>query len=160
MHPPNILADWKNDQEAHAMKTIPTRIMMLALGIALAIAGTTSTLGQNANSGEIKGTVTDNSNAVIPDVTVTILNIGTGVSTTTTTNGQGIYDVPSIPTGDYTITFSKTGFRDDVRKGVPAYCNHCHRCSLASWFSLAGNRRYRGCSTLADRGFGPAHGLR
>ncbi len=100
------------------MKTIPTRIMMLALGIALAIAGTTSTLGQNANSGEIKGTVTDNSNAVIPDVTVTILNIGTGVSTTTTTNGQGIYDVPSIPTGDYTITFSKTGFRDDVRKGV------------------------------------------
>jgi len=100
------------------MKTIPSRIMMLALAIVLAIAGTTGTLAQNTNSGEIKGSVTDSSNAVVPDVTVTILNVGTGVAITTTTNGQGIYDVPSVPTGDYTITFSKTGFRDDVRKGI------------------------------------------
>jgi hypothetical protein len=57
--PPTILADKKNGLEAQAMKTIPTKIMMLALAIALAIAGTRSTLGQNANSGEIKGTVTD-----------------------------------------------------------------------------------------------------
>jgi outer membrane receptor protein involved in Fe transport len=100
------------------MKTIPTKIMMLALAIVLAIAGTRSTLGQNANSGEIKGTVTDSSNAVISGATVTILNIATGVVTTTTTNNDGIYDVPSLETGEYKITFAKTGFRDAVHNGI------------------------------------------
>jgi outer membrane receptor protein involved in Fe transport len=100
------------------MKTIPTKIMMLALAIVLAIAGTRSTLGQNANSGEIKGTITDSSNAVISGATVTILNIATGVVTTTTTNNDGIYDVPSLETGEYKITFAKTGFRDAVHNGI------------------------------------------
>jgi hypothetical protein len=100
------------------MKTIPSRITMLALVIVLLITGTRSTLGQNTNSGEIKGTVTDSSNAVIPGATVTILNIGTGVSMITVTNGDGIYDAPSVPTGEYTITFTKAGFRDAVRKGI------------------------------------------
>jgi hypothetical protein len=74
--------------------------------------------GQNTNSGEIKGTVTDTAKAVVPEVTVTILNIQTGIKITTVTNGVGIYDVPSVPPGEYTITFSKAGFRDDVRQGI------------------------------------------
>jgi hypothetical protein len=40
------------------------------------------------------------------------------VTTSTRTNGSGIYDAPSVPTGEYTITFSKAGFRDFVRKGL------------------------------------------
>lgn len=75
-------------------------------------------IGQNANTGEIKGTVTDASGAVVPGVTVTITNVLTGVSTVTTTNSAGIYDVPSVPTGDYKITFSKAGFRKFVREGL------------------------------------------
>jgi len=100
------------------MKTISSKIMMLALVMVVMITGTRSTLGQNANSGEIKGTVTDSSNAVIPGATVTILDIGTGIATTTTTNKDGIYDVPSIPTGEYTLTFTKAGFRDTVHNGI------------------------------------------
>jgi hypothetical protein len=75
-------------------------------------------LGQNANSGEIKGTVTDTSGAVIPGVAVNILNVQTGVTIKTVTNGDGIYDVPSVPPGDYGITFSKLGFRDAVHNGI------------------------------------------
>ena len=77
-----------------------------------------SARGQNANSGEIRGTVTDSSNALMADVNVTISNVQTGVQTTTTTNGSGIYDVPSVPVGEYEIAFSKAGFRTFVRKGV------------------------------------------
>src|SRR5216683_6457229 len=74
--------------------------------------------GQNANTGEIKGTVEDSTGAVVGGVNVTITNADTGVSTVTTTNSSGIYDIPSIPTGPYAITFSKAGFKDLVRKGV------------------------------------------
>jgi hypothetical protein len=49
--------------------------------------------------GEIKGTVTDNSGAVVPGVKVTITNLQTGITTVTTSNSAGIYDAPSVPTG-------------------------------------------------------------
>src|SRR6266496_1865069 len=74
--------------------------------------------GQNANTGEIKGTVTDPSGAAIAEVKVTITNVQTGVNTVVNTNGAGIYDAPSVPLGDYKITFSKSGFRDFVRQGL------------------------------------------
>lgn len=73
---------------------------------------------QNANTGEIRGTVTDLSGAVIPDATVTVQGVQTGVKTTWSTNSVGIYDAPSLPTGEYSITFSKNGFRDLIRKGI------------------------------------------
>ncbi len=75
-------------------------------------------LGQNANTGEIKGTVSDPGGAVVPGVSVTITNVQTGVATATTTNSAGIYDVPSVPVGQYKITFSKAGFRHLVREGL------------------------------------------
>lgn len=74
--------------------------------------------GQNANTGEIKGTVQDSTGAVLAGVKVTITNVETGVSIVSTTNSDGIYDAPSVPTGPYTVTFLKTGFKDYVRKGV------------------------------------------
>jgi outer membrane receptor protein involved in Fe transport len=78
----------------------------------------TFAFGQNANTGEIKGTVTDSSGAVLPGVTVTIRNVQTGVSVVTSTNSAGIYDVPSLPVGQYKVTFSKDGFRNFVREGL------------------------------------------
>jgi hypothetical protein len=74
--------------------------------------------GQNSNSGELRGLVTDASGAVVADVAVMITNVQTGVTTSTKTNGSGIYDAPSIPAGEYAVTFSKAGFRDFVRKGL------------------------------------------
>jgi outer membrane receptor protein involved in Fe transport len=73
---------------------------------------------QNSITGELKGTVMDTSQAVVPGVTVTISNVETGVVTPTTTNNNGLYDVPFLIPDDYTITFSKQGFRDFVRQGV------------------------------------------
>src|SRR5581483_694440 len=75
-------------------------------------------LAQNANTGEIKGAVTDPSGAAVPDATVSIQNVQTGAVTPTTTNGSGLYDVPFLAPGNYTITFSKNGFRSFVRQGI------------------------------------------
>jgi outer membrane receptor protein involved in Fe transport len=73
---------------------------------------------QNANSGELKGAVMDPSGAVVPEVAVSIKNVLTGVVTPTTTNESGLYDVPFLAPSNYTITFSKQGFRPFVREGI------------------------------------------
>ena len=90
------------------------------MGLLLLAASLTTGLafGQSANTGEIKGTVVDSSGAVVAGATVTITDVQTGVSTVTTTNSDGIYDAPSIPIGQYKVTFSKAGFRTFVREGL------------------------------------------
>jgi hypothetical protein len=101
-----------------------TRMRRALRGAVLALAATVLAVtaqwsfAQNANSGEIKGIVTDSSGAVIPGADVSIRNVQTGVVIRTVTNGAGLYDVPSVPPGDYSLTFSKSGFRDAVRNGV------------------------------------------
>ena len=70
---------------------------------------------QSTNAGDIRGTLTDSTGALIPDVTVTVLNVDTGVSKDFTTNRDGLYDTSSIVTGSYKVTFTKEGFEKLVR---------------------------------------------
>ncbi len=72
-------------------------------------------LGQSVNSGDIRGSVTDPSGALVPQVTVNVLNVDTGVSKDYQTNQDGLYDTSSIVTGSYRITFIKAGFQSLVR---------------------------------------------
>ena len=74
--------------------------------------------GQNSNTGELKGSVTDPSGAVVLGVSVSIKNVQTGVVTPTTTNQSGLYDVPFLAPGKYAITFSKQGFSEFRREGI------------------------------------------
>ena len=70
---------------------------------------------QNTNSGNIRGTVTDATGAVLPGVTVTVEDVDKGVTTTYVTDGSGLYDSGSIVPDHYTITFTKDGFSTFVR---------------------------------------------
>ena len=82
--------------------------VVLAFGLLLCVAGTGR--AQNSNSGDIRGTVTDSSGAVVPGVNVTVTNNDTGVVTQYVTNSDGLYDTNSILPGNYTLEFSKQGF--------------------------------------------------
>ncbi|MDR3717959.1 MAG: TonB-dependent receptor [Bryobacteraceae bacterium] len=84
----------------------------------IALLGASLCAAQNTNSGNIRGTVTDQTGAMIPAARVTLLNIDTGVTTELTTNGAGIYEAVSILPGSYRITFSKEGFQSLVREGI------------------------------------------
>jgi hypothetical protein len=88
-----------------------TRYLLLCLLLCSALIGR----AQSTNSGDIRGTVTDASGAVIPDVQVTVLNVDTGVSKEYTTNRDGLFDTSSIVAGNYKVTFSKEGFGELVR---------------------------------------------
>jgi hypothetical protein len=85
--------------------------LLLALTTQLAVA-------QNANSGALQGIVTDAAGAVIPDVSVDILNVQTGISLTTKTNSNGLFAAISVPLGHYTVTFKRVGFDTYVRQGL------------------------------------------
>ncbi len=61
-------------------------------------------------SGTITGSVSDSSGAVVTDADVTVTNLGTNVSNTTKTTGAGVYTVPYLQTGDYSVSISKGGF--------------------------------------------------
>jgi hypothetical protein len=73
---------------------------------------------QNTNSADIRGTATDATGAVVPDVTVTVLDIQKGVTKEFKTNAAGLYDTGPIVTGTYRITFTKAGFSQFVRSSV------------------------------------------
>ena len=70
---------------------------------------------QAVNSGDIRGSVSDSSGALIPGVTVTVLNVDTGVSKDYSTNQDGLYDTSSVVIGSYKLTFTKDGFQQEVR---------------------------------------------
>ena len=69
-------------------------------------------------TGEITGTVTDSSGAVLVDATVTIVNPATNASRVTKTNDAGVYDVPALPPGTYSITIERQGFNSEVRNNI------------------------------------------
>lgn len=80
--------------------------------------GASSVLAQNTNSGDIRGTATDASGAVLPGVTVQVEDVDKGVTTTYITDKSGLYDTDSIVPDHYTITFTKPGFKSYVRGPV------------------------------------------
>ncbi|MBF8300922.1 MAG: hypothetical protein HW394_1292, partial [Acidobacteria bacterium] len=67
---------------------------------------------------ELNGRVTDESNAVLPGVTVTATQTDTGFTRTVVTEGNGVYSMPNLPTGPYRLEVSLQGFRTYEQTGI------------------------------------------
>ncbi len=91
------------------------KVTRLTLAVAVSICASIPMFAQSTNSGDIRGTVTDKSGAVVPGATVSVEDIDKNVTKTFTTNGNGLYDTGSIVADHYIVTFSKTGFSTVVR---------------------------------------------
>ena len=61
-------------------------------------------------TGEIRGTISDSTGAVIPKASVTVVNVDTGAEKAFTTNNDGMYDTVSTPNGRYKVTITAPGF--------------------------------------------------
>ena len=75
----------------------------------------TQGFAQSLISGDIAGTVTDPSGAVIPNVPVTLKSLDTGATQTSTTNQTGAYRFSLLKPGHYTVTASQSGFQKSER---------------------------------------------
>ncbi|HET9942433.1 MAG TPA: TonB-dependent receptor, partial [Terriglobia bacterium] len=74
---------------------------------------------QGANT-QLGGVVTDQSGALIPGVTITVVNAETGVTNTTITNESGAYNFPSLQPGQaYRVSASLPGFQTKTVNNLP-----------------------------------------
>jgi len=67
--------------------------------------------GQSAGKGALTGTVTDSTGAVVVAAKVTATNTSTNVSFDTETTDAGLFRLPDLPVGTYTVTIEASGFK-------------------------------------------------
>ena len=77
-----------------------------------------------AGRGGISGTITDPSGAVIPKVTVTLVNHATGVAQHTVSTAAGLYSFVSLNPGVYEITASVNGFESVAKDKLTVDVDH------------------------------------
>jgi hypothetical protein len=58
----------------------------------------------------LSGTVTDQADAVIPGVNVAVISVTQGFERATTTNSEGVFVVPLLSPGNYTVKAEREGF--------------------------------------------------
>ena len=66
----------------------------------------------------LSGVVADKTGGIIPGAVVDVKNNATGVSTQTITNSTGLFNVPALDPGTYTVTVTLQGFKKAVVNDV------------------------------------------
>jgi hypothetical protein len=77
-----------------------------------------SLVAQGLQTGTMSGTVKDQSDAVLPGVTVTVTSPGLQGTRETVSDGNGVYTLPALPPGVYTVRFELQGMAPVVRESV------------------------------------------
>jgi hypothetical protein len=91
----------KNTKQNYATWIICIAVLMLCAAMSL---------HAQLRSSTVTGTVTDATRAVVPDADIVITQTATNISYPSKSNGEGLYTIPYLAAGDYTVTVSKAGF--------------------------------------------------
>src|ERR1700678_4184905 len=95
------------------MNTIPPLRYLVASAI-LSFLLTSAAFSQTPGTGAISGVVYDPANHVVTDAAVAAVNDATQISRSVTTTSEGIYRIPLLPPGGYTVTVTAPGFSPNV----------------------------------------------
>lgn len=99
------------------------RFVETLLVLVLAVLGA---FAQTQTTGQISGTVSDTSGAVLPQTKITVTSKDTGFVRTTETNSSGYYVVPLLLPGHYTVSVTVQSFQTIVRDGLSVEIGHAH----------------------------------
>jgi hypothetical protein len=94
------------------------RAIRLALLAALIIPCSPLVHAQTAGTASVQGRVTDPTGATISNARVTLTNTATGTSRSTMTDSSGLYSLPNVPVGPYSLAVEVPGFQGYTRNGV------------------------------------------
>ena len=87
------------------------RFRMFALFALMAMMLVVSSLQAQTTTGGIRGVVTDATGAAIAGASVTAKNVATNAEIRATANEEGLYSIPRILPGVYTVSLEANGFR-------------------------------------------------
>lgn len=95
------------------LEEVKVRLARTIFGAALLLLFSTFALGQ-AISGDLVGTVTDSTGAVVPNTTVVATNLATGVKSNSTTNANGEYRFSNLLAGHYGVQVNGNGLAGGI----------------------------------------------
>lgn len=97
------------------MRSMHRWALCLALGFSIA---NFQAFAQGGNQGVLEGMVTDASGASLSSATITVIDETKGIELKAVSNGSGIFILPVIPVGTYTVRVQHEGFAPVEAKNV------------------------------------------
>ena len=97
---------------------VPARTTSCVLSTILGVFLFSVALFAQGNFGRILGTVTDQTGAVLPGATVSVIDTQRGIARTLTTDGAGEYNAPTLIPGTYTVRVEAKGFKTLERQNI------------------------------------------
>jgi hypothetical protein len=95
------------------------RVVRVVVAAMVLLTGVAPALAQSqAVNGTIEGTISDQSGAALPGVSVTVSNIDTGDTRVVVTNERGGYRAPLLPLGRYRVAAELQGFKKFEQQGL------------------------------------------
>src|SRR5512138_2281723 len=82
-----------------------------------------ATAAAQETTATVTGTVSDQTGAVLPGVSVVARNVSTEATRSVVSTETGRYTIPFLASGEYEITYSLAGFQPHVARGVSAHVN-------------------------------------
>src|SRR5205814_1162990 len=101
--PANVAHRLAEVRAAWVVRTLVSLLFGMLLVAAAAFA--------QVETGQIAGTVTDESGAVVPNATVAIKNLASNAQRTTVTSPAGSYVIPGLSPGTYQVAISSGSFK-------------------------------------------------
>jgi hypothetical protein len=94
------------------------RLGAVILLIAVFSAGGSFAFAQGSTTQTLSGTVVDTTGAVIPGADIVAKHTGTGIVSNAVSNTEGVFSIPSLPIGTYTVTVTLQGFKTVIINNV------------------------------------------
>lgn len=92
-------------------------LVMASLAFLLLFLGGTALWAQTT-AGTINGTITDQSQAAVPEADVTVTNESTLATVHVQSSAGGVFAAVALPVGHYKVTVAKTGFQTYTEAGI------------------------------------------
>ena len=94
------------------------RLGLVVLSAVAVLALPRTVCAQGSTAQTLSGSVVDTSGAVIPGADVSAKHTGTGIVSAAVSNSEGLFSIPSLPVGTYTVTVTLQGFKTVVINDV------------------------------------------
>src|SRR3954464_2041663 len=94
------------------------RVALLFAALIVVMSAAHPLAQSQAINGTIEGTITDQSGAALPGVSVTVTNVDTGDTRVIVSNEAGVYRAPLLPLGRYRVSAELQGFRKFEQQGL------------------------------------------